>query len=94
MNKHILYYSHLCQDTEDFIAELESQNLEYEARNISDNLEYLKEFLKLRDNKPIFDDVKKFNRIGIPFLVTKDSKYILDLNDLNGTGCSITKFEK
>jgi Glutaredoxin-related protein len=37
----------------------------------------LKKFLKLRDNRPEFDEIKKAGKVGIPCIVINDGEEIL-----------------
>ena len=38
----------------------------YEVIDIGSHIRYLKEFLRLRDNSPVFDDAKKHGYAGVP----------------------------
>lgn len=43
---------------------------------------YLKMFLKHRDNRPEFDDIRKKGRVGVPCIVVNDGeKIIFDLTE-------------
>lgn len=92
--KHVLYYTMSCPDCPPFIEELNRQGIEFEGVDILESPANLKKFLRLRDDKPEFDGIKQWGFIGIPVLVTKDDKYIFDLNDLMGTTCAPTQFQK
>ncbi|MBF0779731.1 MULTISPECIES: glutaredoxin domain-containing protein [unclassified Granulicatella] len=94
MSKHTLFYTPKCPDCPPFIEELDKQGIEYEKVDILENPAHLKQFLRLRDNRPEFDEIKKWGFIGIPLFLTKDNKYIFDINDLMGTTCAPTQFEK
>lgn len=37
----------------------------------------LKKFLKYRDNEPVFDEIKKAGRVGLPCIVINDGEEIL-----------------
>ncbi len=48
---------------------------------------HLKNFLKYRDNNPVFEEIKKAGRVGLPCIVINDGEEILfeapeDLNTL------------
>lgn len=73
-----VYGSELCPDCIECKYNLDRNNIEYENRDITRNLRYLKEFLKLRDKDGVFDDAKDNGYIGIPALVADDEKLILD----------------
>ena len=40
----------------------------------------MKEFFKYRDNEKLFEEVKKENKIGIPFFVFEDGFKTLDID--------------
>lgn len=37
----------------------------------------LKKFLKYRDNRPEFDDIKKSGKVGLPCIVINDGEQII-----------------
>lgn len=74
----ILYFSHLCPDTEPALRVLEEEGQEFEARDISLSLAYMKEFLAIRDKNSLFDPVRDRGSIGIPLLVSEDGSLRLD----------------
>lgn len=69
-----VYGSHLCEDTQKALKELK----DVEFRNISEDLSALKEFLAIRDNSPLYDEVKKNGGIGIPVFVLDDGTVTFD----------------
>lgn len=85
-----LYFSEKCPDTAPFVAELKKQGIAYEEVNITDSMANLKEFLKLRDNRVEFEQRKLWGFIGIPVLLLENGNLIFELNDLNGTSCTLT----
>lgn len=50
----------------------------YRYKNFNDNIQNLKEFLRLRDSLSLFDEVKRRGGIGIPCLVEDDGTVTLD----------------
>jgi len=46
-------------------------------RNISESLEYLAAFLKIRDESELYTPIKKEGRIGIPLIVFESGKMLL-----------------
>lgn len=44
----------------------------YEIIDIGTHVKYLKEFLKLRDNNPAFDEARLKGAVGIPCFVLED----------------------
>ncbi|MCR5607195.1 MAG: hypothetical protein K6F69_10335 [Treponema sp.] len=64
----IVYGTPLCKDCVACKKSFDANNVSYEYRDISASLQYLKEFLKIRDSEAIFNEVKEKNGIGIPLL--------------------------
>lgn len=74
----------------------------YEVIDIGRHVRNLKEFLKLRDNSPVFDEAKRYGAAGIPCFVLEDGTITLTPEDaglksrpiadgsacnLDGSGC-------
>ncbi len=53
---------------------LSSNNITFAYADITENMLNLKLFLKYRDNSPIFDEIKKAGRVGLPLLVVNDGE--------------------
>lgn len=68
----IVYGSLLCPDCVRCKEELTAAGISFEYRDFSENLRWLKDFLSLRESSPIFDEVRKNGKIGIPCLVRED----------------------
>ena len=51
---------------------LSQNNIEYIYIDITDSMLFLKKFLKLRDNRPEFDEIRKGGYVGIPCIVIND----------------------
>jgi len=73
-----IYGSMLCKDCVACRADLDRAGVAYEYLDFADNLLYLKEFLALRDNHPLFGDAKAEGYIGIPCIVKDDGALTLD----------------
>lgn len=73
-----IYGSILCPDCVACKADLDRANVPYEFLEFADSLRNLKEFLKLRDEDPIFLPVKEKGSIGIPCIVREDGSLTLD----------------
>lgn len=67
-----IYGSQHCPDCVVCKQELEAAGVEFLYLNISENLLYLKKFLKLRDEEPQFDAIRKGGKIGIPCILRED----------------------
>lgn len=48
-------------------------------KDITENTKNLKEFLTLRDNDPMFEEIKKESKIGIPFFILEDGTKTFDI---------------
>lgn len=90
MEGYTLFFSDKCPDTAKFVEELKNQEIEYEAVNITDSMENLKRFLKLRDTRPEFEDRKFWGLVGVPVLLLPNQSLIFELSDLNGIACTLT----
>lgn len=68
----------------------------YEIIDIGEHVALLKEFLRIRDNHPAFDDAKRFGYAGIPCFVLEDGTVTLrpeeagvELEETSGDSCNI-----
>ncbi|UPQ85256.1 hypothetical protein M0R79_06255 [Ignavigranum ruoffiae] len=75
MEDHILYYSDLCPDTEEFVSALQAKEIVYQAVNITESMANLKAFLKLRDKHPDFKAIKEQGKVGVPVLFSAQKLY-------------------
>jgi glutaredoxin-related protein len=73
-----IYGSMLCPDCVDCCRDLDAAGVEYQFADFADSLLNLKEFLKLRDENPVFLPVKEQGSIGIPCIVKEDGGITLD----------------
>ena len=73
-----IYGSMMCPDCVKCRQELEQAGVAYEYLDFSEKLVYLKEFLAIRDENPIFEPVKSAGKIGIPCIVREDGSVTLD----------------
>lgn len=65
---------------------LSENNIKFAFVDITESMFNLKMYLKYRDNRPEFEEVKKSGKVGIPFiLINNGEKLIFDEQpDLNG----------
>ena len=49
----------------------------YKIIDIGSHVKFLKEFLRLRDSSPVFDDARRNGRAGIPCFVLEDGRVTL-----------------
>lgn len=73
-----IYGSMLCKDCVECVEDLKKENVEFEFLDFADSLLNLKEFLKIRDENPLFDAVREKGSIGIPTIVKEDGSVTLD----------------
>ena len=73
-----IYGSMLCPDCVRCREELDRAGVTYEFLDFGDNLKNLKEFLKIREGNPLFDEARREGNIGIPCLVEEDGSARLD----------------
>ena len=74
----LIYGSMLCPDCVECCKDLDAAGITYTFLEFSDDLKNLKEFLKIRDNNPLFDALKAEGKIGIPCIVHEDGAIALD----------------
>lgn len=72
------YGTLLCKDCVALKNGLDAKKIPYEFLEFEKDLSNLKEFLKLRDGNPLFDEVRKAGGIGIPLVVLEDGSLTLD----------------
>ena len=73
-----IYGSKLCPDCVECCQQLEAANVPFEYCDFAESLKFLKEFLKLRDENPIFAEVRAEGKIGIPCIIRDDGTLTLD----------------
>lgn len=73
-----IYGSMLCKDCVECVDDLKKAEVEFEFLDFADSLLNLKEFLKIRDENPLFDAVREKGSIGIPAIVKEDGSVTLD----------------
>lgn len=71
-----IYGMETCPDCT-YVEEQVKGNPDYEIIDIGSHVRLLKEFLKIRDNNPVFDGPKKVGAAGIPCLVLEDGTVTL-----------------
>lgn len=83
MSKILIYGSRLCPDTIEALDALAGAGADYTYLDINEDLSSLKAFLKFRDTRSEYDDVRKNGGIGIPLFVLDDGARItFDYQDL------------
>ena len=74
-----VYGMKTCGDCVAMQAEFDEKKIPYEFIEITDSVPLMKEFLTLRDTDPVFEDVRKEHRIGVPCFVLSTGKLTLDI---------------
>lgn len=72
-----IYGSRLCPDCVKCVADLTAAGVEFEYLDFSEDLHSLKAFLALRDEVPLFAEIRAGDKIGIPCLVRDDGSVTL-----------------
>lgn len=63
---------------------LSNNGINFKYIDITDSIGNLKIYLKLRDIRPEFDEIKKVGRVGIPFImIDKGEKFIFEQPELD-----------
>ncbi len=72
------YGTLLCKDCVALKAALDEKKIPYEFLEFEKDLQNLKDFLKLRDGNPMFDQVRANGGIGIPLVIQENGTQTLD----------------
>ena len=73
-----VYGSDLCPDCVACKAAFDANGVVYDFVNVTESMRKLKEFLKIRDTNPVFDDARQKGYVGIPALLREDGSITLD----------------
>ncbi len=83
MKKIFVFGSHHCPDCGPMREFLSDNGVDFEFIDITDSMRNLKIYLKLRDTRPEFEEIKKLGRVGIPFImIGNGEKLIFDKPEL------------
>ena len=74
-----IYGMKTCGDCIAMQAEFDEKKIPYEFFEITESPAQMKEFLALRDTDPVFEDVRREHRIGVPCFVLSTGKLTLDI---------------
>ena len=74
--------SHLCPDTLYALNRLSEADAEMDVKNISSSLADLKVYLALRQDSPVYADIRANGGIGIPCFLLEDGTATRDLNEV------------
>lgn len=88
-----IYGMNTCPDCIAVKQQLPGRENEFEYIEIGSHVKLLKEFLKIRDNNPLFDEIKEQGKAGIPCFVLEDGTVSLKPEDfgfvVSAKACSI-----
>ena len=73
-----IYGSMQCPDCTGCRADLDRAGVDYEYLDFGASLKYLKEFLAIRDENPLFGQVREKGSIGIPCILREDGTVTLN----------------
>ena len=76
-----VYGAEICIDCRNYKAIQKARGFEAEYIEITEDTMKLKEFLKIRDHHPLFDEVRAHSGIGIPLFVKEDGTMTFDMNE-------------
>lgn len=76
-----IFGTSLCPDCVKCVEELELAGVAFQYLNICEDLRYLKEFLKHRDESELFAEVRAAGKIGIPCIEREDGSITLEWDE-------------
>lgn len=76
-----VYGTRLCKDCVALEQLYHSHNIPYEFHDFADDLQNLKDFLRLRDTSPLFTEARREGYIGIPCILLEDNTLTLTPED-------------
>lgn len=74
-----IYGTDLCPDCVEAKKNLDEKNIPYDYVDITESIGNLKAFMKMRDEKPAFDEAKKAGAVGVPAFVLDDGEVRLEI---------------
>ncbi len=77
-----IYGMNICPDCVEARKELDKREIPYIYKDFSQDTKNLKEFLKFRDTRDLFEQKKKNGEIGIPCFELPDGSLTLSLDDV------------
>ena len=76
-----IYGMMICPDCISCREELDKAGIAYEFLDFAEATQNLKDFLKLRDASPLFQEAKEAGKIGIPCILREDGSLTLDYGE-------------
>lgn len=72
----VIYGSNQCPDCIECLKSMNEKGVTYEFRDITEKLQYLKEYIEMRDYSPSFIRIKNDGKLGIPCICITDGVQI------------------
>ena len=88
------YISDKCEESMLAKEILDKTDFEIVYINITESMENLGSFLKLRDTHPFFDSAKLDKRVGVPTLVFGENEFFFDVESGVDLNLLLPYFEK
>lgn len=79
-----MYGTMICSTTVRADKALRKNKVEVEYIDVTANMSNMKEFLKLRDTRPEFDQIKDDGKAGFPTFLLDDGSIVFDVYQLDG----------
>ena len=76
-----VYGTDICIDCRNYKAIQKNRGFEAEYINITENTDYFKEFMAIRDLEDLYAPVREKHGIGVPLFVREDGAKTLDINE-------------
>ncbi|MBM6919166.1 hypothetical protein [Intestinimonas butyriciproducens] len=57
---------------------LSQNNVRFVYIDVTSSIGYLRQFLKVRDTYPAFEEIRKESRVGLPTLFVDNTPYLVD----------------
>lgn len=77
-----IYGMRVCPDCVACLRALDQAGIAYEFLDFAQATQHLKDFLRLRQDNPLFDSVRAAGDIGIPCIQRADGSLTLDWQDV------------
>lgn len=74
----VIYGSDQCPDCIECLKRMDKQKVHYEFRNITGKLQFLKEYIELRDHSHSYIKIKREGKLGIPCINIAEDVQIFD----------------
>ena len=73
-----IYGTMMCEDCVACVEKLTEKGITFEFLDFTKDLGYFKEFMRLRDTSPLFDEVRENGGIGMPCVQLESGEWTLE----------------